>query len=250
MGRRPGRDPAFAGPGRWLVPGLIAMLALVGLFFLVGGLLALADGHQDSWLPALLGVQLLVLGVLGVTAMVPGRRTAGTVEEVDGGVALPLRRGYAWRQALLVLTLSSVLLPVAVADDNAAMVVVGSVVLAAGVAAALWLLLGGAGRFRIRLDPEGLSLPSGWGTVRHLSWSQVEGAQVVAKWQPVLVVLPKDDRVDLGLVKLLAQGWSPESLTRVIEHYADHPAQRSELTSAAAVEPFGLSPSSSAGPSA
>ena len=73
----------------------------------------------------------------------------------------------------------------------------------------------------------------------------------MAKWQPVLVVLPKDDRVDLGLVKLLAQGWSPESLTRVIEQRtADHAAQRSELTSAAAVEPFGLSPSSSAGPSA
>ena len=170
-GRQPGRgadrDPAFAGPGRWLVAGLISLLALVGLFFLVGGLLALADGHRDSWLPALLGVQLLVLGVLGVTAMVPGRRTPGTVEEVDGGVALPLHRGYAWRQALLVLTLASVLLPrwrwpTTTPRWSSS----GRSSLGVGVAAALWLLLGGADRFRIRLDPEGLSLPSGWGTVR------------------------------------------------------------------------------------
>ncbi len=225
---------------RFLVVGLIAMLAGVGLFFLVAGLFALGDGDDESWFPTLLGLQLTVLGVLGVTAMLPSRRTPGPVEEVDGGVALPLRRGYAVRQALLAVTLGSVLLPVAVQDDNGPMVVVGSLALVAGLAAALWLLLRGADTFRIRLTPEGLVLPTGWGTVRRLSWGEIDGAQAVPKWQPVLVVIPKDDRKEIGVVKLLSQGWSPDELTRVIEHYAQHPARRSDLTSAAAVESVGL----------
>ncbi len=234
------QDAAYAGSFRWLVVGLIALLGAGGLFFLVAGLLALADGEDESWFPALLGLQLTVLGVLGVTAMLPSRRPPGPVEEVDGGVALPLRPGYAVRQALLAVTLGSVLLPVALQDDNRPMVVVGSVALVAGLTAALWLLLRGAASFRIRLTPDGLQLPSGWGTVRRLAWGEIEGAQAVPRWQPVLVVIPKDDRKELGLVKVLGQGWSPDALTRVIEHYAEHPAQRPDLTSAAAVESVGL----------
>lgn len=234
------KDAAYAGSFRWLVVGLIALLAAGGVFLLVAGLFALADGHDESWSAALLGLQLTVLGVLGVTAMLPSRRTPGPVEEVDGGVALPLRRGYAGRQALLAVTLGSVLLPVAVQGDNGPMMVVGSVVLVAGLAAALWLLLSGADNFRIRLTPDGLLLPSGWGTVRRLSWGEIEGAQAVPKWQPVLVVIPKDDRKELGVVKLLSQGWSPDALTTVIEHYAEHPAQHSDLTSAAEVQSVGL----------
>lgn len=234
------KGATHAASSRVLVVGLIALMAAVGLFFLAAGLLALVGGHDESWFPALLGLQLTVLGVLGVIAMLPGRRTAGPVEEVNGGVALPLRRGYASRQALLAATLGSVLLPVALQSDNRPMLVVGSVVLVAGLAAALWLLLRGADLFRIRLTPDGLLLPAGWRTFRRLSWDEIEGAQAVPRWQPLLVVIPKDDRTELGLVKLLDQGWSPDALTRVIEHYVEHPAQRSDLTSAAAVQSVGL----------
>ncbi len=230
------RDAASAASSRLLVTGLLALLATVGLLFLVAGLVALANSEEGSWSPALLGLQLTVLGVLGVTAMLPGRRTPGPVEEVDGGVALPLRRGYAGRQALLTVTLGSVLLPVALQDDNGPLVVVGSTALVAGLVVALWLLLGGADGLRIRLTPDGLWLPSGWGTVRRLSWGEIEGAQTVPRWQPVLVVIPQDDREGIGLVKLLAQGWGAAALTGVIEHYVEHPAQRSDLTDAAAVE--------------
>ena len=233
------KGATHAAFSRVLVVGLIALMAAVGLFFLAAGLLALVGGHDESWFPALLGLQLTVLGVLGVIAMLPGRRTAGPVEEVNGGVALPLRRGYASRQALLAATLGSVLLPVALHSDNGPMLVVGSVVLVAGLAAALWLLRG-ADLFRIRLTPDGLLLPSGWGTLRRLSWDEIEGAQAVPRWQPLLVVITKDDRKELGLVKLLDQGWSPDALTRVIEHYVEHPGQRSDLTSAAAVQSVGL----------
>ena len=230
------QDPAYAAPTRLLVAGLIGLLAVVGLIFLIAGLVALADGEGESWFPALLGLQLTVLGVLGVTGMLRGGGAPGPVEEVDGGVALPLRRGHVPRQALLMVTLGSVLLPVALQDDNGPMVVVGSVALAAGVAAAGWLLLRGADNLRIRLTPDGLLLPSGWGTVRRFSWREIEGAQTVPRWQPVLVVIPKDDRSPPGLVKVLAQGWKPAALIRVIEHYVDHPDQRSDLTSATAVE--------------
>ncbi len=112
------------------------------------------------------------------------------------------------------MTLGSVLLPVALQSDNRPMVVVGSVVLVAGLAAALWLVLRGADNFRIRLTPDGLLLPSGWGTVRRLSWGEIEGAQAVPKWQPLLVVIPKDDRERARRRQALSQGWSPDSLTK------------------------------------
>ncbi len=230
------KEAAFAAPTRLLVAGLIGLLAAVGVLFFVAGLVAVIDGRDGSWFPALLGLQLTVLGLLGATSMLPSRRSPEAVAEVDEGVALPLRPGYAARQALLSVTLGSLLLPVALQDDNALMVVVGSVTLTVGLAVAAWLFFSGAHHFRIRLTPAGLMLPSGWGTVRRLPWSEIKGAQAVPRWQPLLVVLPKDDRAEIGMVKLLGQGWGPEALTAVIEHYVENPAQRPDLTSASAVQ--------------
>lgn len=229
-------DPAYSSRGRLLLAGLVALMVVGGLFFLVLGLVTFAGGHRDSWLVALGGLQFTVLGVLGVTAMVPSRHTPGPAVEVEGAVALPLRHGYAGRQALMAVTLGTMLLPTALHTHNDRMVFVGSVALVVGLAAAVWLPLGGADSFRIRLTPDELVLPSGWGPVDRFSWDDIEGAQALPRWQPPLVILPKDDLADMGIVKLLTQGWSPDALMTVIDHYAEHPAKRSELTSAAAVE--------------
>ena len=101
-------------------------------------------------------------------------------------------KGPAFGASSRLLVAGLVLLPLAIQDRNAVMVAVESVILLAASAEALWLVLRGADNFRIRLAPDGLRLPSGWGTVRSLTWGEIEGAQAVSRWQPVLVVIPKD----------------------------------------------------------
>ncbi len=229
-------DPAYASRGRLLLAAVTALMVIVGLLFLVLGLVSFAGGHTDSWLMTLGGLQFTVLGVLSVTAMLPSRHTPKPAEEVDDGVALPLRHGYAGRQTLMAVTSGTLLLPTALYTHNGRMIAVGGATLVVAFTVALWVWFGGADSFRMRLTPDELVLPSGWGPVDRFSWDEIEGAQPVPRWQPPLVILPKDDEADMGIVKLLTQGWSPDALTRVIEYYAKHPARRSDLTSAAAVE--------------
>lgn len=231
------RDQAFAAPSRLVFAGVISLLTIIGLLFMGAGLYGMAIGDDDSWLAALGGFQLATLGALGVIAMLRSRRAAGPVERVDDGVALPLRHGSKARQVLLSLALGSFLLPVALQDDNLPMVIVGSITLALGVAAAIWLLRGGADSFRIRLTPDGLVLPTGWGPVQRFAWREIEAVLTVPKWQPMLVVVPKGNGpTKNGLIKLLSQGWTPETLTWAIDYYTDHPAKRAELGSDAAVQ--------------
>lgn len=230
------KDPAIAAPSRLVMAAFLSLLVIGGLLFLGLGVIAVVDGLEASWLIILGGLHFTVLGVLGSTMMLRSRHAPGPAVEVDDGVALPLRHRYTVRQTLMSLTLGTMFLPMALHDHNPRMIAFGSIALILGMAAAVWLPLGGADSFRIRLTPDELVIPTGWGPVQRFSWRQIERVLVVPRWQPMLLVIPKEDDAKNGLVKVLGQGWDSQALTRVIEYYAKHASRRSDLTSAAAVE--------------
>ncbi len=231
------KDPAFAAPSRLLVAALLSLMVIMGVLILVVGAALAAIGFVESWIMIAIGLICMVIGVVSVTAMLPTRHPPGPAVEIDGGVALPLRRGYARRQALLAVSTGLALLPSIVLHDHQGFLMIGGPVLViALVLRALWFLFRGADLLRIKLTPAGLVWPLPCGMHCVLPWDQIKRAQALPRWQPVLVVKLKEGKVAPGRVKLLAQGWSPTTLTKVIEHYTEHPDLRSDLTCAAAVE--------------
>ncbi|WP_248581890.1 hypothetical protein [Nocardioides sp. InS609-2] len=223
---------AFRSPARWLVTGLVALLTLIGLGFLVAGVIATASGHDESWFPAVLGLQLTVLGALAVANLLPTRATPPPAEPIEIGVALPLRSGYAGRQAGVVAVAGSLLLPAALRDGGLAVVILGIAALLVGFGLCGWLITTGADRARLLLDADGITVPGGLGSSNRLAWRDVKGAQAVPRWQPLLVVIPKREATEPIVLRLLPQAWSPEALTDLVEFYAAHAGRRTDLSSA------------------
>ena len=229
--------PAFRTPTRYVVLALFGFLVLLGIAFVGAGATAVADGDEDSWLAIAGGLQFAVLGALGWFGLRPYRGPPPAAEQADGAVALPLRPGHARRLASGTVVASTLPLSLALARDGV-WLVVGAVALVLGLALAGWQLTRGAAESGVLLDPDGISVPGGAGSRHRIAWRDLEGAEAVPRWQPLLVLIPKRDRQQMAGFRLLPQGWPPESLISLVEYYAGHAGRRAELTSAAEVDRF------------
>lgn len=229
---------AYRAPVRLLVLALVGVLVLAGAGLLVAGIVGGAGGSDESWLAALAGAQLLVVGLLGLASMLPTRAAPTPAQAVDGGLRLPLRRGYAVRLGGLWVALASLMITASLLDGRRVMLLVSGVVVLLALAAAGWLVTRGSAAEQVLLDPEGLSVPGAEAGTTRLSWTAIKGAQPVARLRPVMVVIPRGNRHRPATFRLLPQGWSAEALTELLEHYADHPGDRHELTSPEALERF------------
>lgn len=228
--------PAFRTPTRYLMQALFGFLTLLGAAFVVAGATAVAGGDGDSWLAVVSGLQLAVLGALGWFGLRPYQGPPPAARQGDGAVALPLRPGQARRMAAGTAVASTLPLSLGLVRGGV-LLVLGVVVMVLGLALAGWQLTRGAASSGVLLDPDGISVP-GPGSRQRIAWRDLEGAEAVPRWQPLLILIPKRDRQQMAGFRLLPQGWPPESLISLFEYYAGHAGRRSELTSAAEVDRF------------
>lgn len=229
-------DDVYRAPSRWVVAGLFCLLAVAGLGFLAAGTVAAVRGHHESRPVAVLGLQLAVLGVLGGSGMLRPRGTPPPAVDLDGGVALPLRRSHVPRQCAVIVVLGSLALTAALFDGRGWSMALAALVLVAAAGLAVRVATTGAAGARVRLDPEGITVPAGLASSRHLSWRDVDRIEGRPAWQPLLVVLPR--KGDAIAFRLLPQAWSPTAIAAVVDHYADHAGPRRELVGSGSVERF------------
>ncbi len=108
-------DAVYRSLGRYAVLALIALLAPIGLFFVVAGL-----GAEEPAFPVALGVLLVVMGVAGAGSLTAPRHGPRAdpppAVAVEGGLALPLRRAHV---------LLRVVVGVAIAGLGVGMVLLG-----------------------------------------------------------------------------------------------------------------------------
>lgn len=229
---------AYRAPLRLVVLTLVGVLAVVGAILLVAGVVGRVGGSQGSWLAALAGLQLVLAGLLGLSSMLPTRATPAPAEAVDGGVRLPLRRWYAVRLGAVWVVLASSMITAALFDGSQVPLPGGVVAVLLALAAAAWLIVRGASAEQVTLAPEGVTVPGSETGTTHLSWTAIRGVQPVARLRPVMVVIPRGNRHQPVTFRLLSQGWPAEALTELLEHYADHPADRHELDSPQSLDRF------------
>lgn len=154
----------------------------------------------------------------------------------SGRVALPLSRSHVPRQCTVIVVLGSLGFTAALFDGRGWTSALAALVLAGAAGLAVRVALTGAAAARVRLDPEGVTVPAGLGSSRHLSWRQVDRVEGRPAWQPLLVVLPR--KGEAIAIRLLPQAWSPTAIADVVDHYADHAGPRRELVRSASVERF------------
>lgn len=230
-------DAALRSPGRRLLLTSSALVAAVGVLFLVVGSVAAPDpGESRSAVPVVVGAILLATGLSAtVSATLPGARVRMLpATTVDGGIELPLRPAHRY---------SSIGSGVSVLLMGAAIVVLGDDGAARALGAAL--AIGGAAltvltaRHRpvIRLDPDGLTLPSGPTRNAPIAWRDVVEVAAVGGWRPTLVVTWRGP--GLSACFLLPQAWAPSRVVAVIEHFRTHAADRSRLTDPAVLDRIG-----------
>lgn len=232
-------DPPRSAPrSPYRAPIRLLVLALVGVLVLAGGALLVAGVGTGTWTVALGGAQLCLGGSLGLAAMVPTRGAPPPATAVDGGLRLPLRRGYAVRLGALWVLLASTMVTAALLDGRRELLLVGVVAVLLALAAAGWLVTRGAEREQVVLDPQGITAAASETRTTRLTWTALTGAQPVARLRPLMVLIPRGDRRESMTFPLLPQAWSAEALTEMIEHYVDHPADRAELVAPEALDRF------------
>jgi hypothetical protein len=214
------------------------VLALVAVLVLGAGALLVAGVATGTGATALAGAQLLLGGLIGLAAMVPTRAVPPPATAVDGGLRLPLRRGYAVRLGALWVVLASAMVTAALLDGRGELLLVGVGAVLLALAAAGWFVTRGAEREQVVLDPGGITVAASQTGTTRLAWTALKGAQPVARLRPLMVLIPRGNRAETMTFPLLPQAWSAEALTEIIEHYVDHPADRAELVSPDALDRF------------
>lgn len=229
---------AFRSPARWALLGACLVGAGLGLAGAGAGAAMVARGDARGALVVLLGLALAGFFGLDWSTLLRPRGRPPASEEVAGGVALPLRRGFHARRAAAFGLLGLVVLAIGgLAGDWT-----GALLGVAGAALCGWwavALVREAGAARLRVDPRGVTLPpTREQPSRSVPWGQVRGVATVRGWSPVGVLLVADEREEPAVFRLLPQAWPPEAIRDLVEHYAEHRGSRAELGSAAAVDRF------------
>lgn len=222
----------YRSPARLVVLALVGLLVLTGLALLARGI---ASG---TWAAILAGSQLALGGLLGGVAMMPSRSLPPPATAWDGGLRLPLRRGYAVRLGVLWVVLASFTLTAALLDGRRALLLVAAAAILLALLAAGWLVTRGAALEQVVLDPVGLTVPGSRDANTRVPWTSLKGVQPVARLRPVMVLIPRGNQRGTLTFRLLPQAWSAQALTEMLEHYVDHPAERSELVSPTALDRF------------
>lgn len=203
------------------------------------GARAVANGDEGAWFPLLLGA---LLACLFAVQLIGYRlvRTPTAPAVADGtGIALPLRPWHAPRQAAMAVLLGAMPVSLALVEKTPTMWVISAVTMALGLLAASWLAGPAARATRVHLDPDGVSVPRGLTTNNRITWRDVRSVDVIAGWQPTLVLQSSDeDEDDLVGFRLHPQGWPPELMRDVLAHFARNGKDRASLTSPQGVERF------------
>jgi hypothetical protein len=229
-------DQVLRSPARWSVQGLMGLILLGGLAIAVGAAFApLADDEDRSIGLVLIGLEIAALGGAGaiVTSAPSRRRPLPAAHAVDGGTELPVRAGYRIARLTSLLAVAALGLTLLATPFDAAGRVIGALMALVGIVFALY---GARENAAIRLDPNGIRLPSGPTKNEAVAWRDVHEVAVTGGWRPTLVMTWKGP--GLSATHISAQAWPPVALVAVIDHYRAHGGDRAALTDPTTLDQF------------
>ena len=228
-------DRAYRSVARYL---LVVGSTLCGTWLVRDSVHALAARAATDDTGALLVLGLLLLGVaLLLTA--PRRTDPPPAIQGEGCVLLPVRRLPFVGGWLVVLLLSPFYVLMGPAEHPVnryeamwPLVVVGTPVLCAWLA---WRLL--RCDLRLRLDPDGITVPSFWREQReHVRWDGIEQVLSRRHLRPELLLVHEGEPLAFTAIDLRIPRWRAELLARVLSHYVEHPSARADLVDACALD--------------